>query len=74
MWIQVNVDDETQQSIKGQQSVGGQLHILSQPAADNLPRGTMVIPVPGGENELSSDDVDTEEEEATVAMSMAKTL
>ena len=62
------MDDETQQSVKGQQSVEGQPHIPSQQAAENLPRGAMVIPVPTEEDEPSNDDVDTEEEEAIVAM------
>ena len=62
------MEDETQQSIKDQQSVEGQLHIPSQPPAENLPRGAMVIPVLEREDEPSSDNADTEEEEAIVAM------
>ena len=62
------MDDETQTSIKGQHSAEGQLHITSQPADENLPRGAMVISVSEEEDEPSSDDPNTEEEETTVAM------
>ena len=67
-WIQVNMEDETQKPIKGQQSVEAQPHLPSHPAAENLPRDSMMIPVPKGEDDPSSDDMDTEEKETIVAM------
>ena len=59
------MDAETQ-VCKDQQSVEGQLHLPSQPAAENLSRGAMVIPMPNGEDEPSSDHADTGEEEAII--------
>ena len=66
--IQANMNDETQHSFKGQQSVEDSTYIPSQPAVENLPRGAIVIPVSKGKDKPSSDDVDTEEDEAIFAM------